>query len=94
MTKCANCTNDAMFSYDMAPNNKLYYCHIHLPKFLRGRGMATLLRSTVKPEVEEAVEETPAPKKRTKKKAEPVVEETPVEEESTEEAVEETDGAD
>lgn len=94
MITCANCAQEALFSYDISANRKLYYCHIHLPKFLKGRGMATLLRSTVTQEVEEPVEEKPAPKKRTKKKAEPVVEETPVEEESTEEAVEETDGAD
>lgn len=93
MTKCVNCRNDALFAYNVTSSTKLHYCAEHLPKFLRGRGMGTLLREIIKPE-----EEKPAPKKRsTKKKVEEPVEEPTVEEpveESTEEPVEETDGAD
>lgn len=84
MTKCSNCHNDAQFQYAITPTSAVYYCGLHLPKFLRGKTPSSLLVS----KVEEPVEVV-APKKKTAKK-EPV----PAVEEPTEEPVEETDGTD
>lgn len=88
MIKCSNCAVEATFTYAVTAGLKLHYCTQHLPKFLRGRGESSLLRTLTKDELAA----TPAPKKRSTKKVteEPVVEESAVE--PAEETVEETDG--
>lgn len=89
MIKCVNCERPAQFKYKPTKNLTLNYCHLHTPKFLRGKNEATLLKSVV----EQPKEEAPKPKRKrtTKKKIEePVIEETP--EEPVEETVEEEDG--
>lgn len=81
MITCSNCDNEAQFQYNIAVNNSLAYCGVHLPKFLRGKSAASLLVSKIEP---------PAPatkKKSTKPAPEPVIED--VVEEVVEDVVEE-----
>lgn len=99
MTTCVNCTQEAQFRYNVTPKTPIFYCATHLPKFLRGRGMASLLLTNLATERKEPETPAPTPKKKTSKKKveEPVAEEEPIleepVEESTEEPVEDDDGA-
>lgn len=34
MATCANCSNDAVYTYQPGPEFYLHYCQYHLPKFL------------------------------------------------------------
>jgi hypothetical protein len=34
MATCANCSNDAVYTYQPGPEFSLHYCQYHLPKFL------------------------------------------------------------
>jgi hypothetical protein len=45
-TKCANCTEDAHYVYQIAENTKILYCTKHLPKFLQNAKKAGLLQTT------------------------------------------------
>lgn len=72
MIKCANCSKDAVFQYNVNDDIVIYYCLTDLPKFLKGRTAEASLKSLVV---------QPAPTTTKKKKA--VVtptEETPEEE--------------
>lgn len=66
--KCANCASEAVYAYAVSESRSIYYCGKDLPKFLRGKNAASLLKSVI-------VKPTPAPKR---KKQETV--ETPTEE--------------
>lgn len=78
--KCANCAEEAAYEYMVTKTNSLFYCGKDLPKFLKERKKAGLLKIT--PEMTqdlesaltslgpEAVIETPKPKKKTVKKTE------------------------
>lgn len=66
MIKCANCSKEAVYQYNVAEARVLYFCVPHLPGFLKGNTPASTLKSLVK---------KPTTKKKT---ATPVVvEETP-----------------
>jgi len=43
MTKCANCTNDALYIYSLNADVHTYYCATHVPGFLRAQKNAGLL---------------------------------------------------
>jgi len=34
MTTCANCSNDAVYTYQPGPELNIHYCPYHLPNFL------------------------------------------------------------
>jgi hypothetical protein len=80
-TKCANCSEDALYIYAPNPAFPTYYCPTDLPGFLKDQKDAGHLQRLVpEPEIEEVLE--PAPKASKKKAAaveEPVVEEAPAE---------------
>lgn len=94
MASCANCSNDALYTYKVSEGYGIDYCQYHLPNFLNGLTNSNVVAYT--PEFialkEEAVAEA-APSKKKKASAvvepveeeTPVVEETPVEETPTEE---------
>lgn len=92
MAKCANCANNAAYSYLVTSSSTIEYCTKHLPAFLRtpkyaGRLTKVVVKSA--PVVEEPlVVQEPAPTKASKKKTTPVVEEAPTEEPVIEEPVE------
>lgn len=92
MSKCANCANNAAYSYQAAASSTIEFCSRHLPGFLRTPKYAGRLTKAVvksEPVVEEVpVVQEPAPAKISKKKATPVVEEAPLEEPVVEEPVE------
>lgn len=44
--KCANCDKTAMYEYQIAKNNSIFYCGKDLPKFLEERKRAGLLKIT------------------------------------------------
>lgn len=46
MSKCANCSEDAMYVYEMSSQNHILYCDNDLPGFLRGAQRAGHLRTT------------------------------------------------
>jgi hypothetical protein len=69
MIKCANCSKDAVYQYNITDTYVVYYCLTDLPSFLKGKSPAASLKSLVTP---------PAPKK--KKAATTPVEETPEDE--------------
>jgi hypothetical protein len=52
--KCANCDKTAMYEYQIAKNNSIFYCGKDLPKFLEGRKRAGLLKITTEFEEEKA----------------------------------------
>lgn len=86
MNKCANCTLDAVFAYQVTGSYLIYYCSKHTPKFLSGTRYAgrlvkvSSIPAPVALVVEEPViEEVSAPKPSRKKSA-PVAEPTDVEE--------------
>jgi cell division septation protein DedD len=73
--KCANCTKDAFYIYQLTQKSQVLYCNTHLPKFLEQAKKAGLLKTTeaLKSVLEEGVKKiinTPVVK--------PEVEETPV----------------
>lgn len=92
MTKCANCTDNAAFIYEISEAHTIEYCDAHLPRFLTDKKNAGLLKRS-----EELVQEqsdafealsVKSTKKAAAKKAveeTPVVEEVPVEEVPVEE---------
>jgi hypothetical protein len=44
--KCANCTKDAFYIYQIAEGTQILYCNNHLPKFLEQAKKAGLLQTT------------------------------------------------
>lgn len=78
--KCANCSDEAIYVYDVAATQTLFFCDKHLPKFLRASARAgTLPRTEAYAKIQQEVLEILA--------TEPEVEE-PVVEEPVEEVVE------
>lgn len=71
MAKCANCVNEAFYTYAITPTYGIHYCSRHVPRFLAAQKNAGMLSLRVE---EEVVEKAPTPKK-SKAKSEPVVEE-------------------
>jgi len=53
MAVCANCTQEALYTYPVSAGYNLHYCQYHLPKFLTSRRDAGLLP---------IIEDAPAPK--------------------------------
>jgi len=43
---CANCTKKALYEYKITQGTSVLYCGSHLPKFLEGRKMASLIPLT------------------------------------------------
>jgi hypothetical protein len=80
--KCANCSENADYVYEVTPSYKVHYCGRHLPKFLSTRAKSGELNVPL-------VVPPAAPTVSKKKAAAPVVEEPVVEEAVVEEAVEE-----
>jgi hypothetical protein len=78
--KCANCDNEALYVYDVPATDTVYFCSVHLPRFLRKQAESGLLPTTDAYAVKQAqiaeilapVEEAPV--------EEPVVEEPAAEE--------------
>jgi hypothetical protein len=95
MAKCANCVNDAHFTYQVTPDFAIQFCSKHVPGFLQtplyaGRLSRNKAEAVVEEPVVAEVEVTPVVKT-SKKKAAPVVEEPAiVEEEAPTDSVEET----
>ena len=90
MATCANCVNDALYTYRVTDDFGIDYCQYHLPRFLidhKNSGLLEVIPAQVAiPEIEEtsepeAVAEEPV--KTTKKKA--VAKETPEEDAPAEE---------
>ena len=44
--KCANCSKDALFEYQITHTKSIFYCGSDLPRFLEGRKKAGLLKIT------------------------------------------------
>ena len=44
--KCANCTKDAFYIYQITEGAQILYCNNHLPKFLEQAKKAGLLKTT------------------------------------------------
>ena len=44
--KCANCTKDAFYIYQITEGTQILYCNNHLPKFLEQAKKAGLLKTT------------------------------------------------
>jgi hypothetical protein len=44
--KCANCSKDAFYIYQITGNKQILYCNTHLPKFLEQAKKAGLLKTT------------------------------------------------
>lgn len=44
--KCANCTKDAFYIYQITAGKQVLYCNTHLPKFLEQAKKAGLLKTT------------------------------------------------
>jgi hypothetical protein len=93
MATCANCVNDALYTYRVTDDFGIDYCQYHLPRFLANNkqsGLVTIIPAAPT-QTETPVEETPEPVKTSKTKKstpvveEPAVEETPVEDAPTEE---------
>lgn len=70
MTKCANCPQEAFYTYPITATFGIHYCSRHVPKFLAGQKSVGMLPLRV---TEAVVEVAPTPKK-SKAKSEPVVE--------------------
>lgn len=89
MVTCANCKDEASYTYRISITNKVNYCEKHLPRFLANRKDSALLALDVP-------RETVVEPKASKKKSEPVVVEEPVVEEPVveETVVEETPAED
>lgn len=83
MVKCANCPNEALYTYRVPNHFNINYCGKHLPGFLAKRKDSALLALDVPRETEPEVKVS---KKKTETVVtEPVVEETVVEEPVVEE---------
>ena len=67
MVTCANCSGEALYTYQVSDSYLINYCQYHLPKFLVGKKNAGQL-PLVTPKPAKAVKET---------KVEAVVEEEP-----------------
>jgi hypothetical protein len=74
MIKCANCVDDALYTYKISEELSINYCNSHLPNFLTSRKASGQINLVVPAIVEEE------PKDSKKKTTEPVVEEVPEEE--------------
>lgn len=72
MIKCANCSKDAVFQYNVSDDFAIYYCLTDLPRFLKGKTAEASLKSLV-------VQPAPTTAKKKKTVATPA-EETPEEE--------------
>lgn len=79
MTTCANCSHEAVYTYEVTPSYLIHYCYRHLPGFLHNQKSTGSI--ALKVEVE-------APRTSRRRTAEAVVEE-PVVEEVVETPVEE-----
>ena len=85
MITCANCSREALYTYQVSDAYLIHYCQNHLPKFLVNKKNAGLLPLISPAPVVEAVVEEPVVEetvKASKKKAvseETVVEDTPTE---------------
>ena len=78
MIKCANCVDDALYTYKISEELSINYCNSHLPNFLTSRKASGQINLVVPAIVEDVVEESAKPSK--KKEVDPVVEEAPEEE--------------
>lgn len=81
--KCANCTKDAFYVYQLTANTQVLYCAAHLPKFLNNAKKAGLLKTTdaLKSAIEEGLKNITTPVVQAPVVVEePVVEEPVVEE--------------
>ena len=80
MAKCANCSKDALYSYNVSGDFLINYCQSHLPRFLysrTGEVLANIL-DVVNPTVPEPEVEVPVEVTAQKKSKNKVVKETPV----------------
>jgi hypothetical protein len=84
--KCANCSKDAMYIYEINAKTSIPYCDKDLPLFLVDRKKAGLLKTTAEhatalkevatnlsqtsSSLDDSTQSAPEPKKATKKKAE------------------------
>lgn len=84
MAKCANCTSDALYVYEVTDSFNINYCQYHLPVFLHKLQKSGLLKTTDEFEAVKAEALAAVAPKTSKKKTE----ETPV----VEEVVEPTEG--
>jgi hypothetical protein len=62
MTTCANCQNEAIYTYPVSDNFLIHYCQYHLPKFLTNQKRAGQLPLIVEvavsePEVSDILDE-------------------------------------
>lgn len=73
MIKCANCVDDALYTYKISDELSINYCNSHLPNFLTSRKASGQLNLVVPAIVEES-------KTSKKKTTDTVVEEVPEEE--------------
>lgn len=85
MASCANCSNDALYTYKVSEEYGIDYCQYHLPNFLNGLTNSNVVVhtpefDTLKAEV--VAEVAPSKKKKATPVVEEVVEETPVVEEA------------
>lgn len=85
MASCANCSNDALYTYKVTEEYGIDYCQYHLPNFLNGLTNSNVVVhteefNTLKAEV--VAEAAPSKKKKANVVVEPVEEETPVVEET------------
>jgi hypothetical protein len=83
LMKCANCSRDGFYIYQLTLKTQVFYCNLHLPKFLKQAKKAGLIKTTdaLKSVIEEGIKNmTPLVTE------EPVVEEPVVEEPLVEEA--------
>jgi hypothetical protein len=87
MAKCANCEQDALYTYVISESFGIDYCSRHLPAFVE-KNQSFVLIANVDTVQAEAIAEVAATTKSSKKKAaDPVVEEPVVEEPVVEEPV-------
>jgi hypothetical protein len=75
MPTCANCSEVALYTYQVADGYNINYCQAHLPRFLFSRRDAGLLPVV---SIEPVVEPTPAPKSKKSAPVDSPVEETAV----------------
>jgi hypothetical protein len=81
MAKCANCTSDALYVYEVTSTFNINYCQYHLPVFLHKLQKSGSLKTTDEFEAVKAAALAAVAPKTSKKKVE---EETPVVEEVAE----------
>lgn len=79
MITCANCSNEALYTYQITSTYQVHYCQYHLPRFLTNKKNAGQLPLMTPIQVAEEP-------KSSKKKSAPVVEEEPVVTEVVEDA--------